>query len=136
MSKKVTSIDKLDSEINKILEDYQENVVGSIDDATEKVGKAGAKSLQQKSRETFKGNSYWRGWKVATQKKVLGLHPATTAVIYNVNYRLPHLLENGHASRNGKRTPGRPHIKIVEQEIIDKFFKKVQESIKRTQLKR
>lgn len=133
---KAIAIDELDSAINDILEDYGDSIKESIDDATSDVGKAGAIALRQKSKETFKGNHYYRGWKCTIQHHILGKSVAAVAIIHNTDYRLPHLLENGHANRDGSRTSGRPHISTVEDEINNKFFKKVKESIKRTRLSR
>jgi len=48
--------------------------------------------------------------------------------VYSKQYRLTHLLENGHALRGGGRAKSIPHIAPVEREFIDKFRKKVEEA--------
>lgn len=61
---------------------------------------------------------YKRGWKVKTEIK----NGMISVTVHNAQYRLTHLLENGHRTRykhgryGTKRTiPGRQHIAPVEQ---------------------
>lgn len=46
------------------------------------------------------------------------------------DYRLSHLLENGHALRNGGRTEGTHFIKNASDPIIEKYLQAVEEVIK------
>ena len=48
----------------------------------------------------------------------------------NPTYRLTHLLEYGHATRNGGRTRAFPHIKNVESWCKTEFVKGVEEILK------
>lgn len=45
------------------------------------------------------------------------------------DYRLSHLLENGHASRNGGRVAGTHFIKKASDPIIESYLKAVEEVI-------
>lgn len=45
------------------------------------------------------------------------------------DYRLSHLLENGHALRNGGRTEGTHFIQKATDPIIEEYLKKVEEII-------
>lgn len=46
------------------------------------------------------------------------------------DYRLSHLLENGHALRNGDRVEGTHFIEKASEPILADFEKKVEEAIK------
>ena len=46
------------------------------------------------------------------------------------DYRLSHLLENGHATRNGGRVQGTGFIRKASEPIIDDFEKAIEEVIK------
>lgn len=124
MAAKKTPADRLRAEITKILDDYGHNVADNIDAAVKKVARSGAKALRSESRVKFPNGTgeYSKGWKssVDTKKRT------TQGTIYNEDLPgLPHLLEHGHANRGGGRTPGRVHIKPIEQEIIKSFEKEV-----------
>ncbi len=45
-------------------------------------------------------------------------------------YRLTHLLEDGHAKRDGGRTKAMPHIQKHEQDAVQEFERRVEEVIK------
>ena len=66
-----------------------------------------------------------------TYKKVE--HPRHTSYIWYVkgpDYRLSHLLENGHALRNGGRVEGTHFIQKAADPIIEAYIKAVEEVIK------
>lgn len=126
MAKKIP-IDRLTAEINKILTEYGEDVQRDVDEAAAKVTKAGVRAVKGNSRSTFGGSGkYASGWTSKFEKGRL----SSQGIIYNATVPgLPHLLEHGHANRNGGRTPGRPHIAPVEQKIIKDFEEAVKNSI-------
>ena len=128
-----TAIDKLNEAIAGMLTEYGEDVSKNVDEIAERIGKEGVKALRRKSRETFpvrKGRkttgNYAKGWKMQVEKERL----KTTVILYNDHPALPHLLENGHATKNqtGKTyapTPGHPHIAPVEKELVETFKREV-----------
>ena len=122
MAKKVP-LDKFQSEIEKILDDYKDNIVESVQDSVEAVTKAGARAVKGEAQSKFGGTGkYAKGWTSKVEKDRLGAQ----GVIYNkTEPGLPHLLEHGHANRGGGRTPGKVHIKPVEDMITKEFEKKV-----------
>jgi len=122
MAKKLKGVDGLAAEIESILEEYQEHITDGVQDAVEAAVKAGAKAVKQEAQAKFNGTGrYARGWTTKIDKDRIGAQ----GVIYNKTPGLPHLLENGHANRGGGRTPGRPHIKPVEEKINKEFEQKV-----------
>lgn len=122
MAKKVP-LDKLQSEIDKILDEYNERIFDGVQDSVEAVTKAGAKAVKKEAQSKFGGTGkYAKGWTSKVEKS----RTDAQDVIYNKNTPgLPHLLEHGHANRGGGRTPGREHIKPVEDMIIKEFEQKV-----------
>lgn len=124
-SKKITP-DNLAEEIQKLLEEYGDEVEKNSAELTEKVAKDGAKALRSASGIFGGTGKYASGWKAKVTKGRL----STSAVIYNSKTPgLPHLLEFGHAKRNGGRVPGREHIRPVEQTIIESFVKEIEAKV-------
>lgn len=120
---KATPIDKLNTTITKILQEYSGEISTDLAEATRKVAQAGVTALRQQSRANFKGTGeYAKGWKKLYEEKRL----TSYAILYNDHYSLPHLLEFGHAKRGGGRTQGRPHIEPVEEQLIQQFQREVE----------
>jgi hypothetical protein len=126
MAKK-TSIDKLSAAIHDILEYYGEDVNKNVGDVVKRVAQKGAQAVKSAARSTFGGTGeYASGWTSRIETGRL----STQGIIYQSTVPgLPHLLENGHANRGGGRTPGRPHIKPVEDEIVREFITEVSNSV-------
>ena len=120
MAQKVTA-DKIEAAIAKALQQYGDDVESNLNAITATVARGGVNSLRQSSAAKVNGKEYAKGWKLSIQKHRLG----DTAVIYNRRPGLPHLLEHGHAKRNGGRTRAIEHIKPVEDELIEKYQKEV-----------
>ena len=123
-----TALDKMNEAISSILQEYVDDIAGNVDEIATEMGKKGAQALRQKSQETFTNGTgkYAKGWKYTKDSQRTG----TTVTIYNDNPGLPHLLENGHVSRNGTgrtygRVPGHEHIKPVADELVKTFEEEV-----------
>ena len=127
-----TAIDKLAEDIEKILNEYQDDVKGHISEIVTQTARNGAQAMRRASKqatETHTGD-YYKGWTSQVYKERLG----TSAVIYNNHPGLPHLLEYGHVTRNGTGrtfppTPGREHIAPIADEITQTFVKEVQSKL-------
>ena len=126
MGRKVP-IDRLTEEVEKILNEYGEHVQENLGDIVKQMSKKGAQTLRSQSKNTFKGTGeYAKGW---TSRAETGRFSAQ-GTIYNKDVPgLPHLLEHGHANRGGGRTPGRVHIKTVEDALIKEFEQKVKSKL-------
>ena len=121
MARTVT-VDGLDSAINEILEEYEELTVHTVREVTKKVANEAVKALKSESRGKFGGSGkYAKGWTTTSE----GGRYDTTVIIHNNTPGLPHLLEHGHANRNGGRTAGRVHIGPIEQKIIRDYEQKL-----------
>lgn len=122
-SSKVT-LDGLEDAVKGILAEYGKEVRDNLDVIVKDVTKKGVAALKSESRSAF-GQSSRRKKKYAntwTSTFVTG-RTSMQGTIYNTQAGLPHLLENGHVSRNGTgrtfgRVPGREHISKVEDELV------------------
>lgn len=100
--------DGLAAAIIATLENYSEEVTAGI--------KQDVRDVAQKCRENIerdspkKSGDYSRHWKVKNSETA----QQASALIYNTEGRLTHLLEDGHGIRNGGRTRAFPHIKTNE----------------------
>ena len=122
---KTCTIDNMDAAIMDILDEYEEFTVQTVREATQRVAKEGVRALKSSSGQFGGSGKYARGWTTTSE----GGRFDTTVTIHNRTPGLPHLLENGHALRNGGRVSGRTHIAPVEQELVTKF-----EQLLRTEL--
>ena len=108
-------------------EDIDEEVIETVDEITEEAKKE-LKLISPRGHGKRK-NPYHKGWAIKLSKKSTGIYHK---VIWNkTNYQLTHLLEFGHATRNGGRTRALPHIRPVEEKYNVKFTEKLDEKIRR-----
>jgi hypothetical protein len=113
-----TSIDDLADAIVRELENYSESVTESLKEAVDVVAKEVNEEI--KKHVTFKENTgqYVSSFKI---KKVYETkyNKGKTWYVGGGEHRLTHLLEKGHATRNGGRTRAFPHI-IFGEELAKK----------------
>ena len=116
------------------LENYKEDIDEDVIETADEVTKQARDELKQTSPrgKGSRKNPYYRGWAIKISKKRTGVYHK---VIWNkTNYQLTHLLEFGHATRNGGRTRAIPHIRPIEEkynvEFVDKLEKKIRRSSK------
>ena len=90
------------------------------------MGQKGVQALKNASKSAFNGNKYWKSWTSKVTKEKTGDY---SVVLYSKMPGLPHLLEYGHALRQGGRTEGRTHIKPVEETLIEEYEKGIEKGI-------
>ncbi|MDL2250770.1 HK97 gp10 family phage protein [Lachnospiraceae bacterium OttesenSCG-928-J05] len=111
------NVDQLASEIAKGLTEYSDEVTEIIKEGVEKISKEAAQELKASSPK--KTGSYAKGW---TTKTAFENKRSKRKSVYNkTDYQLTHLLEKGHAKRNGGRTAPIVHIAKVEKKMIRDF---------------
>lgn len=113
-------------EINKLLEEYTDEINQAIKEAAIQLGDDAVNELKNKSPKRPKAN-YAKSWRTKVEQ---GRNFINVKIHNSKHYRLTHLLEYGHATRNGGRTKAIPHIKPVEEQVNEKFLKAVEEIIK------
>jgi hypothetical protein len=110
--------------VENTLKEYGLSVTLRMNEAVEKVGNNAAEVLRKTSPKN-KGD-YRTGWVCSVERNPLN----KTVIIHNKkHYRLTHLLENGHATRNGGRTKAQPHIKPAEEQAIKDYIQAAKEAI-------
>ena len=125
-----TPIDKLSASIEKILKEYENDVVKDVGQLTKDFAKKGATAVRNEARSHGWGENtdYDKGWTTRFESGRL----SSQGIIYNSKAPgLPHLLEHGHALRGGGRshTDAVPHIAPVEEKISEEFYKAVKNSL-------
>ena len=120
--------DQLADAIKDILADYETEVLDGMKAATKEAGVEARTALKNESNAEFnpkhkpKKGRYGGGWRSDYKEDRL----SASVTIWNARYPgLPHLLEYGHALRQGGRTHDHPHIKPVEDAVAKSFVKKV-----------
>ena len=105
------NIDQLAIEVMQELDAYREDVQEAVEKA--------AAELRSISPEGDTGE-YAKHWSYKRDKNLSGRH-RYDMVVYSKKpeYRITHLLEKGHAKRNGGRVDGIPHINIAEKHAKD-----------------
>nr|DAT52431.1 MAG TPA: putative tail component [Caudoviricetes sp.] len=109
-------------EIAQALADFSSEIEEDLEQIKEDTADEAVQELKATSPRGRRGK-YAKGWRKTKQ--------GTAIVINNREYRLTHLLEKGHAKRNGGRTQAQPHIKIVEERVIKRFEDNVIRKVQR-----
>lgn len=112
MSTKI-SVTGLAAAVLEELENYRDIAVEEMNKAVKDAGDTVKKEINVRASSLFKGNKYAKSW-VAKETAHTALGVEVT-VHSPSQYRIAHLLENGHAKRGGGRVEGRPHIAQAEK---------------------
>lgn len=107
--------DKLAVEVMNELNAYRDTTVEKMKMAVTETAKQTAAELRETSPEGATGE-YAKHWAYKRDASLSGRYKQSM-VVYSKKpeYRITHLLENGHAKRNGGRVEGEPHIKPAEE---------------------
>lgn len=127
MSKKI-KVDNLSKEILKALENYSDDISTLVKETADEVGKEATEELKQKSPKRKRlGGRYAKGWRLKTDK--IGKNKYFIKIYNKTDYQLTHLLELGHATRDGGRTKAIPHIRPVEEKYSREYENKLKQKI-------
>ncbi len=119
-------VDGLADAISETLQQYSDDVIDGIKKAEDITAKECKENLAAASPVGATGK-YQKGWKVTVTANT-PLKKYT--VIHNRQAGLTHLLEDGHATRNGGRARAFPHIKPNEEKANSAFETRVEEVIR------
>lgn len=114
--------------VKDYLEIYVEDIGESVEETSNQIGKEAKDELKQTSPTGYR-KRYAKGWAIKKDKKKKNYYAIK---IHNkTDYQLTHLLEFGHATRNGGRTKAIPHIRPVEEKYKKEFEKRLKDKIRR-----
>ena len=111
MSTKKVSIEEMAEAINSQMEEYATLAATEMKAAVKKTATSVKKEIQANAPEDT--GAYKKSWATKTQSQ--GTHSISMVVYSKNRYQLAHLLEKGHALRNGGRVAARPHIAPAEE---------------------
>lgn len=117
--------------IKDLLEDYAKEINDIIDEETKAIADESKKKISQIIRGKVNGRTYYRGFSVKKGEKYGGF--IREYVLYHTapHYRLTHLLEKGHATRNGGQTRAFTHFKDIETWLQTELPKRVIDRVKK-----
>ena len=121
---KVT-VDEMDQAIQEQLQKYTGSITEDMKDSLRESAKEIRRDISRNS--PVRTGKYKKSWSV---KKLSEDSTGLDLVVHSKNrYQLTHLLEHGHALRNGGRVEGKPHIKPAEESGKKKLVESLKEKI-------
>ena len=126
----MAKVEDFEKEIMSILEEYRDVTQANIEKAVQETAKEAISALRGSSPSGAGKYSSWgpylKGWKSKKNNK----SKSYSYVIYNSSKpSLTHLLEKGHALRNGGRAKAFPHIAPVADEIGKNLESRIKQGI-------
>lgn len=119
----MSSIDDLADLVMDGLREYSELADTAMKKAVRKTATSVKKEISENAPK--RTGDYAKSW--ATKKVTENNHRLEMAVHSKNRYQIAHLLEKGHAKRNGGRVNGKPHIVPAEEngaDLLESLIKK------------
>lgn len=125
--------EELEKALTEYLENYVEDIEEDVEDTMNAVIKEAKQELVQTSPRSgiARDTKYYKGWAVKNGGRTRKKHYYGKTIWNRTNYQLTHLLEFGHATRNGGRTQAQPHIRKVEEKYGTEFADLLENKIRR-----
>lgn len=119
----------LEKIITKTLLKYGENINNAVQNQPKKYAEKAVENLQKIGDYKDITKKYRKSFRFTTRKTLY--NSEATVFSKSPEYRKTHLLENGHATRNGGRTKAFPHWRPTEKKIVKEFEDDVINKIKK-----
>lgn len=122
------SIDQLGEAISQELTLYNDRIISGV----KAEAKKSMNQLVKKTKATAPVGKRRKHYKDSIKSKKMSENDRSVSYLWYVagsDYRLSHLLENGHASRNGGRVSGTHFIKNASDPILKDYIQAVEEVI-------
>ena len=125
MGKKI-QIDQLAEAVNEQLEEYNKLSIEVVKAAVTRAGNAVKKGIG--ANAPSKTGRYAKSWRT---KKTKESSTELEVTVYSPSrYMLAHLLEHGHAKRNGGRVRAIPHIAPAEEVAEEQLMANIERGLK------
>lgn len=126
MASNVVKINELADAIMEGLNEYAELATEEMKEAVKNASTTVRKEIKDNALSDT--GKYAKSW---TAKKVRETSQTLTMVVHSKNrYQLAHLLEFGHALRNGGRYEGKSHIAPAEQKGMEQLKEEIERALK------
>ena len=120
------SIDDLAGAIERELTEYRELAADELKTAVKKAGRTAKSDIGKSAPE--RTGAYAKSWRMkVTEESSVGIG---VTVYSPSHYMLAHLLENGHAKRNGGRVAGERHIAPAEEHAKEQLIGDIEKALK------
>ena len=116
----------ISSQITEAMQQYSGIVSDTVETILKDIGKEAGQRVKAASPKNT--GEYRRGWKVSTER----INGTISVTVHNkTKYRLTHLLEDGHKTRNGEsRVRPQPHIRQVEEWAEQEAMSRIAKELK------
>lgn len=119
------SIDQMADAIMEGLTEYADLATEDMKKAVKKAGTTVRKEIEATAPKNT--GTYAKSWSAKNTKETSNSLEVT---VYSRNrYQLAHLLEHGHAKRNGGRVSAQPHIAAAEETGIEQLEQEIQKAL-------
>lgn len=120
-----TSVGNLAAELMRTLEEYADLTTESMKAAVDRAGKTIRDEI--KAGAPVSRGKYAKSWRTKTTDESSTKKEAT---VHSTIPGLPHLVEHGHAKRNGGRTRAIVHIAPAEEHGIEQLEEDIERAIR------
>ena len=125
MARKV-KMGNLADAIRDTLKEYSDATADDVKAAVKEAGKTVKKEIELSAPQNT--GDYSKSWAVKNVKETS--NTLEVVVHSKTRYQLAHLLEFGHAKRDGGRVSGKVHIASAEAKGIEQFEKDIEKALK------
>lgn len=122
----MASVDDLADLVMDGLREYSELADTAMKKAVRKTATSVKKEISENAPE--RTGRYAKSW--TTKKTKENSHSLEMTVHSKNRYQIAHLLEHGHAKRNGGRVEGKPHIAPAEENGADLLESLIRKELK------
>lgn len=126
------SVEDLARLIAEDLANYSDEVAEKVDNTINEVAKEALQAVKESpDLKIINGNDYRNGFYIQNEYKSRGKNKGTYKLrIANKEYRVTHLLEHGHVTRNGGRTRVFTHW-VNGQKVADALPDRIKEALEK-----